>query len=193
MADYPDWTDLIHIVGTDIMVAVDVQGAYIMMPVDIQAQYVNLDIDIVAQSIGNINIDLVAQSIGNIVIDIEAQSVGIYLRPEWACLQGEDKNFSAEAELDSNESFKAIDYTVPEGKTLYIVSITFALQTNVGGIFAHINAAGNTVCRIGGYNGGGMVFSAPYVVEEDEVLEGHLTNVLGTTETLGMTIRGYEI
>jgi len=76
MGDYPDWTDLVHLVGTDIMLAVDIQGAYIMMPVDIQAQYVNVEVDIVAQTIGNIGIDLAAQSVGDITIDIAAQSIG---------------------------------------------------------------------------------------------------------------------
>ena len=97
MADYPDYTDLMHIVGTDItipieieasvvtleinlvaaeiMMPMDIQGAYIMMPVDIQAQYLTLDIDITAQSVGNIRIDLAAQSIGNIAINIAASAI----------------------------------------------------------------------------------------------------------------------
>lgn len=39
MGDYPDWTGLEHIVGTNIMLAVDVQGGYIMLPVDWQSQF----------------------------------------------------------------------------------------------------------------------------------------------------------
>ena len=64
MGDYPDYTDLVQLVGSDIM-----------MPVDIQAQYVTLEIDIVAQSVGNIAIDVAAQTIGNIGIDIKAQTL----------------------------------------------------------------------------------------------------------------------
>jgi hypothetical protein len=75
MADYPDWTDLVQIIGADIMVPIDMQGAYIMMPVDIQAQYVTLSIDITAQSVGDITVDIAAQSIGNIAVNIAASAV----------------------------------------------------------------------------------------------------------------------
>jgi hypothetical protein len=75
VSDYPDWTDLVHIIGTDIMVAVDVQGAYIMMPVDIQGQYITLDIDIVAQSVGSIAIDIAAQSVGSLNVNLAASVV----------------------------------------------------------------------------------------------------------------------
>lgn len=75
MSDYPDYTSLLQIIGSDIMVPIDLQGAYIMMPVDIQAQYVTLDIDIVAQSVGNISIDIAAQSIGNLTVNIAASAI----------------------------------------------------------------------------------------------------------------------
>lgn len=77
MPDYPDYTDAMQVIGSDIMIPMDIQGAYIMMPVDIQAQYLEyLDINIKAQTVGNILVDLKAQSVGNILVDIKAQSVG---------------------------------------------------------------------------------------------------------------------
>ncbi|GAJ05813.1 unnamed protein product, partial [marine sediment metagenome] len=63
MADYPDYTTLMQIIGSDIMIPIDIQAAYIMMPVDIQAQYLTLDIDIVAATVDKVNIDLVAQTV----------------------------------------------------------------------------------------------------------------------------------
>jgi len=75
MADYPDYTSLMQIIGSDIMVPIDVQAAYIMMPIDIQAQYVTLEIDIIAQSVGNIAIDIAAQTLGNIAVNIAASAV----------------------------------------------------------------------------------------------------------------------
>lgn len=98
MGDYPDYTDIMQIIGSDIMVPMDIQAAYIMMPIDLQAayiqmpvdiqsQYVTLDIniktsealvnvDIAAQAVGNIGIDIKAQTVGNINVDIAAQTVG---------------------------------------------------------------------------------------------------------------------
>ncbi|GAH53065.1 unnamed protein product, partial [marine sediment metagenome] len=34
MGDYPDYTELINLIGSDIMMPIDIQGAYIMMPID---------------------------------------------------------------------------------------------------------------------------------------------------------------
>ena len=152
MADYPDWTDLVQVVGSDIMVPIDVQGAYIMLPVDIQGQYLTLDIDIAAQSVGNIavsiaasevtlniniqsseialNVDISAQSIGNLTIDIQAQSVGVYLQPEWAAKQGIDKNIRGLANDEGWGGSLKVAYTVPEGKTLYITLVTAGGRAN---------------------------------------------------------------
>ena len=85
-SDYPDYTSLMQIIGSDIMIPIDIQGAYIMMPmdlqasyimmpVDIQAQYVTLDVDITAQTVGNIGIDIKAQTIGNLAVNIAASAV----------------------------------------------------------------------------------------------------------------------
>lgn len=40
--DYPDWTDMVQLIGTDIMLAIDIQGGYIMVPVDWQSQFVGV-------------------------------------------------------------------------------------------------------------------------------------------------------
>lgn len=72
MGDYPDYTNAMQVIGSDVMVPIDIQGAYIMMPVDIQAQYITLEIDIVAQTVGNIAIDIAAQTVGNLAVNIAA-------------------------------------------------------------------------------------------------------------------------
>ena len=73
--DYPDYTSLLQIIGSDIMVPIDLQGAYIMMPVDLQAQYITLEIDIVAQTVGDITVDIAAQTIGNLAVNIAASAI----------------------------------------------------------------------------------------------------------------------
>lgn len=75
VADYPDWTDLVNIVGTDIMVAIDLQGAYIMMPVDLQAQYITLDINIAASAV-TLNVNISSQT-ANLNVNLAASAVTI--------------------------------------------------------------------------------------------------------------------
>ena len=150
MQDYPDWTSLAHIIGTNIMVAIDVQGGYIMLPVDIQAQYITLDIDIVAQTVGNITIDIAAQSVGDINvnlhsqtaninvdikassvtltvtvsgtanIDIKAQSVGVYTAPDWASKEGDDFVLRLEPISKDKNAEGEATWDVPGGKTAYV-------------------------------------------------------------------------
>lgn len=74
--DYPDYTDVMAIIASEIMLPMDVQAAYIMMPIDIQAQYINVGIDIKAQTIGKIKVDIKAQSLDKLNINIAAQTMG---------------------------------------------------------------------------------------------------------------------
>lgn len=183
--DYPDWTDSIQIIGTDIMIPFDLQGANIMVPMDIQGQNIDLAIDIVAQTIGNIAIDLVAQSVGNIevdikaqtignlVIDIEAQSVGVYLQPDWSALQGTDKNFNALSSDLATGLYTSVEYDVPGAKTLYITHIagwsTGYLHSDrdknqMMAVAIYDEDAGDYLFFKGGNGGAGMDMSKPVVI-----------------------------
>lgn len=75
MPDYPDYTQLFNLVGSDIMVPIDIQGAYIMLPVDIQAQWATLEISIVAQTVEYLTVDIAAQSIGYLSINLAASDI----------------------------------------------------------------------------------------------------------------------
>lgn len=78
--DAEDYTENFSIVGSEIMVPIDMQGTTIMMPVDIQGQTVNVAIDIAAQSIGAIAIDIAAQSIAQLDINIAASTVELNIK-----------------------------------------------------------------------------------------------------------------
>ena len=208
MADYPDWTDSVQIVGTDIMVAIDLQAAYIMMPVDIQAQYLTLNIDITAQtlanlkvdinaaSIGNIGIDIKAATIGNLTIDIEAQSVGVYLQPDWQVKAGTDKNIYASASLADATWTKVLDYTVPTGKTFYLTQWGFMVSATTGMnaylYYTHITTDTELACG-GGYFGGMQSFTKPIAIVAGDKIRMMLIHFAGTAKGTGCSIGGYEL
>lgn len=214
MGDYPDYTDIMQIIGSDIMVPIDLQAAYIMMPIDIQAQYVTLDIDIVAQTVGNISVDLAAasmgaididitaQAIGDITISIEAQTIGVQLQPDWQTLQGKQKYFRSTGVNKAYGAGVYTNYEVGAGKTLYI--------THFGGMsYAYTEADGdkNQIVYIGlaeensgilraeqGGNGGaGMTFKTPIKFVAGEILRYIILNYANHNSTLFMTVGGYEI
>jgi len=214
MGDYPDYTTLMQIIGTDIMVAIDLQGAYIMMPVDIQAQYITLDIDIVAQtvgnlsvniaaaSIGNITVDIVAQTVGDITINIAAQNIGLWGKAGWEALQGHDKSLLISVGAANWGEDDEIDYTVPSGKTLYIVSFsgsTFAVgntDADKPQMFrAYIrNVTTSTwLVQIGGNGGFAMSFPTPLVISENEMVRVFVENRANHQTGLNAVAMGFEV
>jgi len=205
--DYPDWTDLIQIIGADIMVPIDIQGAYIMMPVDIQAQYVNLDIDIVAQSIGNIAIDLVAQSvgaitvditaqtIGNLDIEINAQNVGVYLQPDWNVREGTGKAWAMTSTNKDFEEYVEQTYEVPAGKTLYITFSSCA-GVPVSSVYANEQKTvlmDQTGIYLGGNGGCQLQLFTPMKLTAGMTMTFRVYNQSEHLSDLYGSIRGYEV
>ena len=214
MGDYPDYTSLMQIIGSDIMVPIDVQAAYIMMPIDIQAQYVTLDIDIVAQSVGNIAIDIAAQSAGAISVDItaqtiaqldiniDAQNVGVYLQPEWAAKTGIDKNFLLTASNKTYGQYTEGAYTVTSGKTLYICGASFAIQASAAANadlpqIGYVNLMNYTdtiyLAYIGGNGGGSVTFPKPVSVAGGKSFRYYLQVFANHACEAELSIWGYEI
>ena len=212
--DYPDWTDLLQLVGSDIMVPIDIQASYVMLPVDIQAQYATLEIDIVAQTVGNIAIDLAAQSIGNLavdinaqtignlVIDIEAQSIGLYLQTEWAVLQGLDKGDFYSGSQKASGTVVEGTYYVPAGKTLYITAIqTYCGPFNltVDGEKSHhfwacvYDGANIFDMTFGGEGGSSLNLSKPLRVNGGDYVKFIIKNMTNHDCGLGISWEGYEI
>jgi hypothetical protein len=208
MGDYPDWTDSVAIIATEIMVAIDLQASYIMMPVDIQAQYVTLNIDIVAQtvgaidvdiaaaSIGNIGIDIKAATIGNITIDIEAQSVGMYLQPDWQVKAGTDKNLQGAADCPDATPTYVLSSQVTAGKTFYICQWGFNILANSGVrallLYKH-NSDYHILSVSGGQVGNAQSFTKPIAVVAGDYIVVSLTQWSGGTVSGVGSVGGYEI
>lgn len=212
MADYPDYTQLFNLVGSDIMVPIDIQGSDIMLPIDIQAQYVTLEIDIVAQTVGNIAIDLAAQSIGNIavdisaqtisnlIIDINAQSVGLYLQPEWAALRGTGKDFHVSASQRSFSGYAQNTYTVPNGKTLFITGVQAYCHSFLdedGDKPQHFDADvyrnGTLVCAFGGDGGLSVNLTKPIAFTAGTVFLYRIYCRAYHDCDIGINAQGYEV
>jgi len=221
MADYPDWTDLVQIIGSDIMVPIDIQGSYIMLPVDIQAQYVTLEIDIVAQSVGNIAIDIAAQSIGNLNvniaasavtmnvavsgtanINITAQTVALANQAEWAAQKGAGVNKTAFGEEVATGGNAYTSHTVATGKTLYICGLSFYIfatapadgdKNQIGYAYLRNHTDNKELAYIGGNGGGGITFPKPIELVAGKVLRAYVVNWSNHVCDIGVSTWGYEL
>lgn len=198
--DYPDWTRLIQLIGTNIMLPIDIQGSYIMMPMDLQGASITLDINILtseatidiaidaANVTGNIAVDIKAHSIENLTIIISSQNVGIYSQPEWVAGKDEDKNLSGYATCPDGEGTFVIDHEVEDSGTFYICQWGFGLTADCGG-FASLwyrhNTTDKRLAMIGGRMGNAQSFNKPIAV----VLGDHIK--LSVFQKSGGNVVGY--
>ena len=170
---------------------------------DIIAQTIgNVAIDIAAQTLSEMAVNITAQDLAQLVIKIAAQTVGVYLQPEWAALQGVDKNLAG---LDASAIYGEalnVDYTVTAGKTLYITGVTCFIYALAAADYDHflyvvlniINTTTTVVLgRLGGIGGCGIMYDKPLVILAGQVLRAQAINFSNITCVLGLTAWGYEI
>jgi hypothetical protein len=205
--DYPDYTDIMQIIGSDIMIPIDLQAAYIMMPVDIQAQYLTLDIDIIAQSVGNldvniaaadigtISIDISAQTIGDITVSIDAQSLGIYLQPEWQSKAGKTWKFRGQQAVGANTFATVTCGTAPPDVAYFVTDVSIMTITNPARLAAHffksVDATTTSLCQIGGNCGASHPFRTPPKLVEGEYLKIELWNLEDASRDFQWAAFGY--
>lgn len=149
----------------------------------------------------NINANIVAQTIENLLMTFNAQTVGVYLQPEWATTQNQDKNLRYIAYNKAPETFVEGGYTVPPGKTLYIVSIeTFIYsyaaadgdkpQHFYAGVF---NEAGTFDISLGGSGGTVMNLTRPLRANAGDQVGFSMNNMSNHNCNMGICAQGYEI
>jgi len=186
--DYPDFTRLTRIVGTNIQVPVDIQSTYVQIPVDIQAQYVDLDIKIVAQDV-------------TIEMDIHAQTVAVNLQADWSAIHGEDKNVYGILGLTSGTS-GSVGYTVTAGKTLYITDVGVAVyaqseadrdKPQICKLTMYNATTTATEAVLGGNGGCSKGFVKPISVGEGEQMQAHVLNGSGHDIHVAVSFHGYEV
>ena len=132
--------------------------------------------------------------------DWEGGKSGLYLMPEWAAREGNDRRFRA---ADTNKAFGEFasdTHVVDAGKTLYIVFLSFSIAIDAAADYDHfahaiVSLRVNGIRRIetGGDTGGGFPISPPVVVLAGETLESIIFNNSNINCTLELIVLGYEI
>jgi len=171
-------------------------------PVIIMRADMTLCVDVTAQTIGAIDINISAQSVGAITIDIEAQSVGVYLKPDWEVREGHQKTFRGFFPNQGISTSQQVQYTVPAGKTLYIVY--FAIASHAAD---SANRNENQICRgslrdvtadeipvtIGGNGGAAITFPPPVEFPAEHIVNFIVFNGANHNCNIYVSAGGYEI
>jgi len=147
-------------------------------------------------------IDIVLQTLDDLNINIDAQTVGVKLEAEWSVHKGFQKSIRGGVTyLPGGDSATLIEYTVPAGKTLYVVSqITLAHPDTPGGtvqpglfllVIAGI-ASWNTYVTPESPTVH-MAATAPIRIDAGQILRVRVTNFGTASGTFIATIHGYEV
>ncbi len=131
-----------------------------------------------------------------------SQRFGLYLQPEWAAKEGIDKNFYATAANVATGAEVSLIYTVPSGKTLYIMSLSWSSIASAAAnrdlnqnsrLFAHNVTDGINLLDVGGYGGGSIVLNKPFVFESGKAAGFYATNASNHDCTMAVSAQGYEV
>jgi hypothetical protein len=200
MADYADWTESIELLGSEIMLPIDVQGAVIMLPLDIQGATIMMPVDLQGQTV-DLDINIVAQTV-DVTINITAQTVAIKSQGEWSPQQGQQKYFQASAGNIAYSYGANTYYTVPTGKTLYLTHLTFGCWAYAAAdgdkdqiAYCHIrNHTDDTIlAALGGSGGGSVSFPTPLKVSAGKLLDLTIINYANHAVNVWASCGGYEI
>jgi len=108
MADYPDWTRLFQLAGTEITIPINIEGSDVTLPISIDAVTADLEVTITASTV-------------TIDINFSDQSVAVWSVDAWVARQGQEKRFRRSVNLNPGIGDAYDLYTVPTGKKLYVV------------------------------------------------------------------------
>jgi len=189
--DLPDWMFTMNLAATRLVMPINVQGVSVTVPIEIKAVTVE-----------SISVDIVAQTVGNVTISVAAQAVGVYLQPEWAAKEGQDKNFIASATNATWGQVASGTYTVPTGKALYICGISGQIEADMAANYDHhlysnvwlLNETTDvTLAIVGGLGGGSLIFPKPIKVPAGIAVTYKIVNRSNISCNLAVTMWGYEV
>jgi hypothetical protein len=202
MADYPDWTRLFHLVGTDITIPISIETSAVILEVNI-ASAVTLDVDITAQSVGTLDINLAAAAItlnvnlaaqsANISIKFADQSVAVFDAAKWFAHQATQWGVTGGGSI-STGNYNTISRVVPANKVAFLcgIGVGYLVAGAAVNILVATNIAGTDVSVVGFDTGGGLIFDTPFRATAGQTIAIYVYNLSGATKVTLGSMWGYD-
>jgi hypothetical protein len=137
--DYPDWTRLFRLVGTDITIPISIDAATVTLPVSIDAATIELNVNLISSatslwvkilsSVVTLDVNIESQT-ANIDFNFADQSVAVFDAGKWFARQLQHIRITGTTTINDNSVAEVASYTVPAGKIAYIVGISYGLDSN---------------------------------------------------------------
>ncbi|GAI34089.1 unnamed protein product [marine sediment metagenome] len=130
---------------------------------------------------------------------IAAQVAGVYLQPEWATKEGQDKNFYFHKDDATTGIWATGSYRAPVGKTLYITSIQAGSRARFPAdrdlpqhLTGYVYTSDFNV-HFGGNGGAVLNFTNPLRVDAEVLVVFYVYNQSNHECAISLTAQGYEI
>lgn len=202
MGDYPDWTRLFHLVGTDITIPINIEASDVTLPVSIVSQEVFLYVTVLSvattvyvsikASTVTLNVNIAAAAV-TINIKFTDQSVAVWDATGWFSHQGLAKFWENYTSVIGSYDDTLTLYTVPDGKVLYVYEVTIGWQKSGRGIALYspgaIYFAGGFVPDHGTLH---ELLSPPLALEAGKTLYLYLRNDSSDAAYYFYVVRGGE-
>ncbi|TET99185.1 MAG: hypothetical protein E3J29_02915 [Dehalococcoidia bacterium] len=205
MADYPDWTRLFHLVGTEITIPVNIEASDVTIPVSIVASTATVNIHVasvgfyipIAIYATEVTLDVNIESqTANIDFNFADQAVAVFDAAKWFAHQAQQVIVSGSASCAVNTAVVVVSRTVPSGKTFFIVGAghsVWSITAAPTSMRCEVIIGGTSTITLGSHRGGGLAFDTPLRATTGQVVELRLVQFgSGATLVCGASFWGYD-
>jgi len=173
MSDYPDWTRLFYLTGTDIVIPISIDAATVTLPVSIDAATVTIDVALVASDVTlpvsidaatvTLDVNLTAAT-ATIDINFSDQSVAVFDAAKWFAHNAQQQFIIGSGSVPNNGSVSSASRTIPAGKVMFVTGMAYNLECSTAtprssGLILDVDGVRYGV--YGSIAGGGLVFDTP--------------------------------
>lgn len=202
--DYPDWTRLFHLVGTDITIPINITASDVTLNVNLVATEVALDVTITAVDVTlpvsidavtvTLDVNVVAQA-ANFTIEFADQSVAVFDAAKWFAHNAAQVFVTGYASVVKDASATVCSRLVPAGKVFFIAGCGYAVY-GMGalpwGSYILLQVAAPVIGRWGSITGLAVIFDVPIRAVAGETVYCTLTNGGPNTATMCGEFWGWD-
>jgi len=172
MGDYPDWTRLFQLAGTDITIPINIEASDVTLPVSIDAATALVKVEIavvsaiipirITASTVTLDVNIESQD-ANIAFTFADQSVAVFDAAKWFAHEADQVFVSGTTTGTIGGTAAPCTRTVPAGKVFYICGFSYVNREGTvrNAIEAYIAIAGTTAIFTGSSRGAAVIIDVP--------------------------------
>jgi len=150
MADYPDWTRLFQLAGTEITIPINIETSDVTIPISIVAATATVDVNLAAQ-------------VANITFEFADQSVAVFDAAKWFAHEAAQFFVTGSDDVGDNSTAVLATRAVPGNRVSYIAGYGFGLieAATPNAVHGYLYIDEAVIITSGSHRGSGFIFDTP--------------------------------